>query len=302
MSSNESSSAESDDGDDAEMNVRMVPLFNREESMFFLDLVGGEFKINNCSIFIEDSVNQHQHDTGNRTWDGSIVLCKALEKNYSMDDKSGSSLFSFGLKNLNVLELGSGTGLVSIAASYLGAANSYGTDLKYCLPLLKHNIHLNRNNLVNKQIDAMELDWFWFDERDDNNTLIIQQAVNNTKTNNNNNNNENQEKRLLRDKILDISIDVIVAADVVWQEPLLIPFLSTVSILLRNKTNVETDGSATTPQKKCILLYTDRYENLKSKLIENLEEFHLKYYFHDYDKAFHEAFRDESMSIVTIYA
>ena len=75
---------------DTEMNVRMVPLFNREESMFFLDLIGGEFKINKNSIFIEDAINQHQDDTGNRTWDGSIVLCKALEKTYARSDENES--------------------------------------------------------------------------------------------------------------------------------------------------------------------------------------------------------------------
>lgn len=302
---------------DTEMNVRMVPLFNREESMFFLDLIGGEFKINKNSIFIEDAINQHQDDTGNRTWDGSIVLCKALEKTYARSDENESKLFSLHLKNLNVLELGSGTGILSIAASYLGARNSYGTDLKYCLPLLSHNLKLNHNVLKDKSIHIMELDWFWFlDEKEDHNNNSCT-SITNIANNNNNNVTKNNEdhntlakRQLLRDEILSISIDVILAADVVWQEKLLVPFLSTISMLLRNSKSSNTTVSqkddafgdiSLSPTKKCILLYTDRYKNLKSKLIEELENFNLKYYFHDYNTAFHEEFRDESMSIITIY-
>ena len=290
-----------DDESDPEMDIRMVPLFNREESMFFLDLCGGELKIHGKSICIEDGMNDHAHDTGNRTWDGGIVLSKVLEKHCSnissglhkggcLQNERNNDLYSLDVRGSNVLELGSGTGLLAIVASYLGAKTSYGTDLKYCLPLLEHNIELNKNHLEENRIFVRELDWFWFSES----TLSGRDGIGNKKCGEGRGDTNDAHNKA--EAVLDIPVDIILAADVVWQEHLLKPFLKTVSMLLGN-TRVQPKS-----QRKCILLYTDRYPGLKETLLKDITDLGMKYKFYDdYDFVFHVDYRDESMSVMLIY-
>ena len=288
-----------DEESDPEIDVRMVPLFNREESMFFLDLCGGELKIHGKSICIEDGMNDHAHDTGNRTWDGGIVLSKVLEKHCSMLsdglDKAGclqlehnNDLYSLDVRGSNVLELGSGTGLLAIVASYLGAKTSYGTDLKYCLPLLEHNIQLNKKHLKENRIFARELDWFGFSDSAQSET----DGIGNKKCGEGGGDANDANRKA--EAVLDIPVDIILAADVVWQEHLLKPFLK-ISMLLQYQGSIEI-------QRKCILLYTDRYLGLKETLVKNITELGMKYKFYeDYDFVFHADYRDESMSVIVIY-
>ena len=287
-----------DEESDPEIDVRMVPLFNREESMFFLDLRGGELKINGKSVCIEDGTNDHAHDTGNRTWDGGIVLSKVLEKHCStygdslnhLDLERKKDLFSLDVRGANVLELGSGTGLLAIVASYLGANTAYGTDLKYCLPLLEQNVQLNKANLEDKHIFVRELDWFWFSDGAKNGTS----GTGKKKFDEGEGYDDDAHKHI--GSILDIPVDIILAADVVWQENLLTPFLKTVYMLLGN------DRVQPTFQRKCILLYTDRYAGLRETLLKTITHLGMEYkIYDDYDFVFHADYRDESMSVIMIY-
>ena len=287
-----------DEESDPEIDVRMVPLFNREESMFFLDLRGGELKINGKSVCIEDGTNDHAYDTGNRTWDGGIVLSKVLEKHCSTYGDSlnhlpleqKKDLFSLDVRGANVLELGSGTGLLSIVASYLGANTAYGTDLKYCIPLLEQNVQLNKANLEDKHIFVRELDWFWFYDGAQNGTS----GIGKKKFDEGKGYADDTHKQV--GSILDIPVDIILAADVVWQGNLLIPFLKTVYRLLGN------DRVQTTSQRKCILLYTDRYPGLRETLLKTITHLGMEYkIYDDYDFVFHADYRDESMSVIMIY-
>lgn len=57
-----------------------------------------------------------------------------------------------------VVELGSGTGLVGIAASMLGAGEVHLTDLPYALKNTRANVDLNKPSLKGRVI-CEELDW-----------------------------------------------------------------------------------------------------------------------------------------------
>lgn len=78
----------------------------------------------------------------------ALVLGKFLTLNVKLQDKS-------------VLELGAGTGLVSMVAAAMGA-NVTATDLKTALPLLRENIELNYPKQPGKnmaQLRVKELEW-----------------------------------------------------------------------------------------------------------------------------------------------
>ncbi|KAI9430929.1 putative methyltransferase-domain-containing protein [Lactarius indigo] len=59
------------------------------------------------------------------------------------------------LQGLNVLELGSGTGLVGLVAGYLGA-RVYITDQAPLIPIMERNIALSN---LQSSVTAVELDW-----------------------------------------------------------------------------------------------------------------------------------------------
>ena len=79
------------------------------------------------------------------------------------------------VKSKSVLELGSGIGLVGIAASLLGANECILTDLPYTIDLMKRNIELNTslpdrgtserststsNTALSCRLECRECDWF----------------------------------------------------------------------------------------------------------------------------------------------
>lgn len=105
--------------------------------------------------------------TGLNTWDGSILLAKYLEK------------FPEIILNKNILEVGAGTGVSGIAASFLGGKKVLLTDLEYTIQNLQKNI--DQNKIQGYDIEAKVLDWM--------NPLTYP---------------------------LNISWDVIIGADVVW--------------------------------------------------------------------------------------
>ena len=69
-------------------------------------------------------------------------------------------IFVLQVQDKRVLELGSGCGLVGIAAMLLGAKEVVMTDLQYALPLMKENVDRNIPSDVIQRISCMECDWF----------------------------------------------------------------------------------------------------------------------------------------------
>lgn len=104
------------------------------------------------------------------------------------------------VENKTVLELGSGCGLVGIAAMILGAKEVVMTDLQYALPLMAENAERNEQSIGNGRISCKECDWF------------------------------NPPKM---ENILECP-DVILVADCVWLSSLVTPLLQTLKIYTMN--------------------------------------------------------------------
>jgi Predicted methyltransferase len=67
------------------------------------------------------------------------------------------------VRGKSILELGSGPGLVGIAAAILGSKEVILSDLSYALPLMKRNVELNKSTIESAQcekIDCIEINWF----------------------------------------------------------------------------------------------------------------------------------------------
>ena len=89
-------------------------------------------------------------------------------------------------------------------------------------------------------------------------------------------------------------MDIILAADVVWQEHLLKPFLKTVSMLLGN-TRVQ-------PKSQKNVFYCTQIISGSKNFLKDITDLGMKYKFYDdYDFVFHVDYRDESMSVMLIY-
>lgn len=69
-----------------------------------------------------------------RLWDGAIFLSKFLERNQDNYIRRDDNI---------VIELGSGTALVSLVAARLGAKIVFITDLPHAIPLIEHNVISN---------------------------------------------------------------------------------------------------------------------------------------------------------------
>lgn len=82
---------------------------------------------------------------GGTVWDAGLVMCAFLES------QIGRSLIS----DCVCLELGSGTGIVTIAASVLGTKQCYASDLGLCVPFIRQNVGLNPNSTAK----CLEVDW-----------------------------------------------------------------------------------------------------------------------------------------------
>lgn len=106
------------------------------------------------------SQDPSSHNLGTTVWDASIVLAKFFEKN-----AVGRGNFSIAkLHHRQCLELGAGTGLAGIALALYGANVTF-TDIQSVLPLLKKNVEDNilksttcQSNIVGS-VDIKELDW-----------------------------------------------------------------------------------------------------------------------------------------------
>lgn len=98
----------------------------------------------------EDGEGRAGEGTGLVTWDSSISLARWLELHREEH-----------VEGKRILELGSGTGVVGIAAALLGATRVLLTDLNYTLPNTRSNVDRNRRYFrLGSSVDVAELDWF----------------------------------------------------------------------------------------------------------------------------------------------
>ncbi|XP_055493357.1 protein-lysine methyltransferase METTL21C-like [Leucoraja erinacea] len=81
-------------------------------------------------------------------WPGAVALCHFLENNWK----------EFDLNDKNVLELGAGTGLLSVVACLLGAYVT-ATDLSCTIGNLQSNLMRNTRNRSKHQPQVKELAW-----------------------------------------------------------------------------------------------------------------------------------------------
>jgi predicted nicotinamide N-methyase len=120
--------------------------------LFPLDFSGGELTIHGTPLFIDEATNAGAGPdgaTGLTVWDGSVVLAKYLEAAHP------------SLAAKRVVEVGSGTGIVGLAAALLGGAVSL-TDIPYCLPNLRRVVARNAVALRGRpgaSAVVRELDW-----------------------------------------------------------------------------------------------------------------------------------------------
>jgi predicted nicotinamide N-methyase len=109
-----------------------------------------------------------------------------------------------------VLELGSGCGLVGIAAGVLGAEQVILTDLPYCLPLMRANVDRHRAYAMASgclRIECATCDWF---DPPPMNEFFLNG---------------------------DFEADVILIADCVWVQELVRPLLATLEKLLEGRSH-----------------------------------------------------------------
>ncbi|XP_074551631.1 S-adenosylmethionine-dependent methyltransferase domain-containing protein [Halichoeres trimaculatus] len=96
-----------------------------------------------------DIIIRESMDTfGALTWPGAISLCQFLENNQQQ----------VNLKDKAVLEIGAGTGLLSVVASLLGACVT-ATDLPVILPNLTFNLQRNTKGRSRYTPQVAELTW-----------------------------------------------------------------------------------------------------------------------------------------------
>jgi predicted nicotinamide N-methyase len=88
---------------------------------------------------------ESQYGLGSTVWDAALVLCAFFESRTGRDC----------LRNRKCIELGSGTGIVSIAASMLGPSEVIATDVDACIPFIRQNIGMN----FGAKCKAEPLDW-----------------------------------------------------------------------------------------------------------------------------------------------
>jgi len=90
------------------------------------------FEIAGTSVSIKQKFYDSPQTIGWTVWDGSIVLSKYLEKQFSKNY----------FQNKRIIELGAGCGLVGIVAGLLGAEVVL-TDMQSVLLQLQENVNLN---------------------------------------------------------------------------------------------------------------------------------------------------------------
>lgn len=87
-----------------------------------------------------------RYGLGSTVWDAALVMCAFLES------EPGRTM----IRDAKCIELGAGTGIVSIVASTLGTASAIATDVPACIPFIKQNIGMNADA---KNCTSQSLDW-----------------------------------------------------------------------------------------------------------------------------------------------
>eukprot|EP00199_Chlamydomonas_sp_CCMP681_P005420 CAMPEP_0119105744 /NCGR_PEP_ID=MMETSP1180-20130426/3629_1 /TAXON_ID=3052 ORGANISM="Chlamydomonas cf sp, Strain CCMP681" /NCGR_SAMPLE_ID=MMETSP1180 /ASSEMBLY_ACC=CAM_ASM_000741 /LENGTH=248 /DNA_ID=CAMNT_0007090883 /DNA_START=39 /DNA_END=785 /DNA_ORIENTATION=- len=110
-----------------------------------------EIELLGCSgLQISDSSDMAD-DAAAVVWDSALVLLHYLSKR----QREGRCLVS----GRPVLELGSGTGVVGLAAAALGASSVALTDLSHVLPNIQRNIQANQAAIGSARVAALPLSW-----------------------------------------------------------------------------------------------------------------------------------------------
>mmetsp|Transcript_6493 Transcript_6493/g.8254 ORF Transcript_6493/g.8254 Transcript_6493/m.8254 type:complete len:313 (-) Transcript_6493:524-1462(-) len=218
---------------------------------FDVDLHHGGFTISGLPLKIQERANSGE-GTGLIVWDGSIVLAKFLEHNFAFPQLQGKK----------VLELGAGTGLVGLAAAFLGAENVFLTDLEYTLQNMRANADLNKPNTRN-HVDVYELDWL--------------------KVSGRNKSEDDDAIKVLRNLS---DCDMILAADVVWVEELILPLVASIDKILTSKATM-------------YMSYQSRSLRADTKLFDLMDTHRLDY--EEVDRAsFHPDFVSKRIKIYKI--
>ena len=147
-----------------------------------------------------------------------------------------------------MLELGAGTGFVGLSTLPCGSSYVFLTDLEYALDVASVNVKKNgeEGNITQNQIEVRALDWF-----DEGMTSWTTEELE--------------------------SIDVLLAADVIWQDVLVVPLARTIERLLqvmekgrqRRRRSEETEQCCC----YCFVMYTSRYgEEFDAMVLNRLQE------------------------------
>lgn len=115
---------------------------------YWYDWTGGGFTIRGTAIVVQPEGNQGR-GTGWSIWDGAVAAALHLEL--------AAAVLTQQLSSPRVLELGSGTGLLGLAAAAALQLPVTVTDLPQVLPALQHNVALNARVAPLVQVQAC--DW-----------------------------------------------------------------------------------------------------------------------------------------------
>ncbi|KAG7273683.1 hypothetical protein CRUP_017436, partial [Coryphaenoides rupestris] len=128
--------------DDAELAASIMAHHSRP-SLILTEVWEG-YSFTGLQIRIKESTDLY----GAVLWPSAMVLCHFLETNASQ----------YNLEDKQVLELGAGTGLVTIVSSLLGAKVT-STDLPEVLGNLSYNVHRNTRDRCKYTPVVTELSW-----------------------------------------------------------------------------------------------------------------------------------------------
>jgi predicted nicotinamide N-methyase len=191
------------------------------------------FTIQGRTLILHEVQGRAHEGTGLCSWDGAVVLAKYLEH-------------AVPLSGLRVLELGTGTGVVGMAAAALGAIPTL-TDLDYCLHNVRNNLRLNHFVVSDGKDDDEEEEE---DARKDGPMAFVTELDWTT------------DADTLRRQFPG-QYDLLIASDVVWLEELVQPYVSTVATLLH--------------ASGCSLLmsYQSRSKGVDTALMQHFEGYNL---------------------------
>jgi hypothetical protein len=117
---------------------------------------------------LEDPIGHFAGGNGATLWDCSIALTNVLVERYANissnndnNDNNNNRRCGGGRSVMNVLELGSGLGLVGISMAASMGANVLVTDRLIAVPLLKRNVEHNKSVIIDGGgiVEVAELTW-----------------------------------------------------------------------------------------------------------------------------------------------